>query len=90
MAYFVILGGLIGSFTHLVLKDGIVKEGEIGNLKNWYVAFFAGIVAYGAYLAFVNIGFLPAASGIVPEIGLGAFVGYSLDSIAKKKLHWKK
>ncbi len=38
MAYFIIIGGLLGSFLHLILKDGIVKEGEIRAWQNWLIA----------------------------------------------------
>ena len=84
MPLIIILGGLIGAFAHLVLKDGVVKEGEIKSWQNWLAAALAGIVAYGAYYVSVNMGLLPAAVNTLSKLGVGAFVGYTLDSLVKK------
>jgi len=89
MTLTIITGGLIGSFAHLVLKDGIVKEGEIKAWQNWFVAGLAGIVTYGAYYIFTNMGLIPFANDFLSELGVGAFLGYILDSLAKKVYHKK-
>lgn len=89
MTYFIIIGGLLGSFLHLILKDGIVKEGEIRAWQNWLIAAISGVVSLGAYLVAVKSGFLPAATDALTELGLGAFVGYTLDSLVKKVYHKK-
>ena len=84
MSLVIIIGGLIGAFAHLVLKDGVVKEGEIKAWQNWLVAALAGIVSYGAYYVSINMGLLPAAVDTLSALGVGAFVGYTLDSLVKK------
>ncbi|MAE42887.1 hypothetical protein CMO93_03885 [Candidatus Woesearchaeota archaeon] len=89
MSLTIISGGLIGSFLHLVLKDGVVKEGEIKAWQNWFISLLAGIVSYGAYYIFTNIGLIPYANSFLSELGVGAFIGYTLDSLAKKVYHKK-
>ncbi len=89
MSWFIMVGAVVGSFAHLILKDGVVKEGEIKAWQNWFVSVVSGVIGTGAYYICVHFNFLPAATDISSAIGLGAFVGYTLDSLFKKIYHKK-
>ncbi len=84
MPFFIFLGGLIGAFIHLILRDGIRKEGNITNWKNWLIAFLLSFAVYAVYSILTLVDFLPLALNSLTKFGLGIFLGFSLDDLSRK------
>lgn len=84
MSWFIMLGAVIGSFAHLILKDNRITKKELKSWKTYVISLLSGIIATGAYFICVKISLLPKATDISAAIGIGAFVGYTFDSLIKK------
>jgi len=54
-----------------------------------FISLLAVVVTYRAYFAFIDTGFFPVADDFLSKLGVGAFIGYTLDSLAKKIYHKK-